>query len=60
MNEKAMRIQAVINTLEMLTMPVTYDNANRMLGIYKALAEVRDALNNMKEAEDDAGDSDAE
>ena len=48
MNEKE-KIQAVINTLEQLMIPATYDNVNRMLGVYQALIEVRDA----KEVKDD-------
>lgn len=42
MNEKE-KIQAVINTLEKMMIPATYDNVNRMLGIYQALMEVRDS-----------------
>ena len=41
MNEKE-KIQAVINTLEQLMIPATYDNVNRMLGIYQTLIEIRD------------------
>lgn len=41
MNEKE-KIQAVINTLEQMMIPATYDNVNRMLGIYQALIEIRD------------------
>ena len=37
------KIQAVINTLEKLTIPATYDNVNMMLGIYQTLIEVRDS-----------------
>ena len=42
------RIQAVINTLDLLTMPPTYDNVNHMLGIYTTLVEVRDAIQEEK------------
>ena len=38
-NEK---IQAVINTLAEIMIPATYDNVNRMLGVYQTLIEVRD------------------
>lgn len=48
MNEKE-KIQAVINTLEKLMIPATYDNVNRMLGVYQTLIEVRDS-NPEKEA----------
>lgn len=54
--DNADRIQAVINTLDTLMIPATYDNVNRVLGIYNTLAEVRDDLR--KEAEDHAGEPD--
>ena len=41
MNDKE-KIQAVINTLEQMMIPATFDNVNRMLGIYQTLIEVRD------------------
>ena len=53
------KIQMVINTLEILDMKPTYDNTNRMLGIYQTLLAVRDDLKT-KEAEEDAGEADAE
>ena len=57
MNDLKMKIQAVINTLELLQMPPTFNNTNRMLGIYNTLAEVRDTLPEQKEvAEDGTGD----
>lgn len=40
----AEKIQAVMNTLAILEMPSTYDNVNKMLGIYNTLKEVRDDL----------------
>ena len=49
------KIQAVINTLALLEMPVTYDNVNRMTGIYNTLAEVRDGLSEAEEEEKDGG-----
>lgn len=48
MNEKE-KIQAVINTLEQIMIPATFDNVNKMLGIYQTMIEVRDA----KEVEKD-------
>lgn len=54
----AERIQAVINTLEQLAMPATYDNVNRMLGIYSTLIEVRDEL--QREEAKHAGNTDTE
>ena len=53
------KIQMVINTLEILDMKPTYDNTNRMFGIYQTLFAVRDDLKT-KEAEEDAGEADAE
>ena len=41
MNEKE-KIQAVINTLGELMIPATFDNVNRVLGMYQTLIEVRD------------------
>lgn len=40
----AEKIQAVMNTLAILEMPSTYNNVNKMLGIYNTLTEVRDDL----------------
>lgn len=58
MNDLRMKIQAVINTLELLNMPPIYDNVNHMLGIYNTLVEVRDAIREEKKevAEDGTGD----
>lgn len=42
--DNADKIQAVINTLDTLMIPATYDNVNRVLGMYNTLAEVRDSL----------------
>lgn len=38
------KLQAVINTLKLLEMPPTYDNVDRMTGIYETLCKVRDEL----------------
>ena len=54
----AEKIQVVINTLETLKMNTTYENVNRMLGIYQTLTEIRDDLE--REAEERAGETDAE
>jgi hypothetical protein len=40
----AEKIQIVMNTIETLTVPASYENANRLTGIYQTLAEVRDDL----------------
>lgn len=37
-------IQRVENTLAQITIPATYDNVNRMLGIYQTLEEVKENL----------------
>ena len=49
----AEKIQAVINTLEQLMIPATYDNVNRMLGVYQTLLEVRDSKPEEKAVEKD-------
>lgn len=41
----AEKIQAVMNTIEILNVPATFDNVNRLMGIYNTLVEVRDDLN---------------
>ena len=54
----AEKIQAVINTLAKLEMPPTFDNSNKMLGIYRTLMEVRDDLAHEEDedgTEDNAG-----
>ena len=53
MDELRTKIQAVINTLEILEMPTTYNNVNRMLGIYNTLVEVRDSLKESEKAAED-------
>ena len=52
MNDRE-KIQAVINTLEQLMIPATYDNVNRMLGVYQALIEIRDSNPEKKAVEKD-------
>ena len=61
----AVKIQAVINTLEIMNIQSTYDNVNKMLGIYQTLNDVKNSLIEMeaaeaKEVKEDAGESDAE
>lgn len=61
--DNATKIQAVINTLALLEIPASYSNVDRMLGIYKTLAEVRDSLaapDEPKEEEQDDGQDRAE
>lgn len=41
--DNAQKAQAVINTLEKLTIPATFDNVNRMTGIYQTLFDLRDS-----------------
>lgn len=38
---RAEKIQIVINTLRTLDMPPTFDNVNRMTGIYNILFEIQ-------------------
>lgn len=40
----AEKIQLVMNTIELITIPATFDNVNRITGIYNTLAEVRNDL----------------
>ena len=51
-------IQVVINTLQVMNIPSTYDNVNKMTGIYNTLFRVRDSLAKEEQkdgAEDHAG-----
>lgn len=54
--DNATKIQAVINTLEMLEMPAKFSNMDKMMGIYKILAEVRDSLAAPGEPKEEAED----
>lgn len=45
------KLQAVINTLERMNIPSTYDNTNKLLGIYQTLLEVIGELNSPKVVE---------
>lgn len=46
----AEKIQMVINTLETIVIPATFNNTNRITGIYNTLAEV---LNDLKRPAED-------
>ena len=59
MKELAVKIQMVLNTLEELKMETTFDNVNRMMGIFVALREVRDGLKAIGEELED-GNTDIE
>ena len=59
MKELAVKIQMVLNTLEELKMETTFDNVNRMMGIFVALREVRDGLKAIGEELED-GNTDTE
>jgi len=48
----AVQIQAVINTLESLSLPATFDNVNKLTGIYQVLTEIRDRLAAQEEKKD--------
>ncbi len=54
--DNATKIQAVINTLSLLEIPATYNNVDRMTGIYKTLIEVRDSLSANDEPKGDRQD----
>ena len=47
------KIQAVINTIEAIMIPATYDNVSRITGILKTLAEIRDDITRPEGAEED-------
>ena len=51
--DNAQKAQAVINTMEKLMIPATYDNVNRMLGIYQTMFEIRDSAR-MEKTEEEA------
>lgn len=53
MNELANKIQIAMNTIEAMTIPATFDNANKLMGLFRILAEVRDALEKPAEVIDD-------
>lgn len=53
------KLQAVLNTLPLLEMRPTHDNAARMTGIYNTLIEVQNDLKE-READADAGNNQAE
>ena len=44
MKELAAKVQVVINTMETLNMPPTYDNVNHVYGMYRLLMDIRDEL----------------
>lgn len=57
------RIQAVLNTLEILDMKPTYNNTNRMLGIFNTLTDIKNELmqpQKEQEGQEDAGEADPE
>ena len=60
MKEQAAKIQIVMNTLETLNIPATFDNMNRLTGIFNLLAGLRDELAGRKEEADDGRDAEAE
>ncbi len=48
--DTAQKVQIVINTMEKLTIPATFDNVNRMTGIYQMLFDIRNGEENTEEA----------
>ena len=59
MKEQAAKIQIVINALETLNIPATFNNVNRLTGVYNTLTKVRDELLDMKEEAKNERDADA-
>ena len=47
--DTAQKVQIVINTMEKLTIPATFDNVNRMTGIYQMLFDIRNGEENTEE-----------
>lgn len=60
MKEQAAKIQIVINTLETLNITATYDNVNRLTGVFQLLRQLRDEIADMKGEADDERNADAE
>ena len=60
MKEQAAKIQIVINTLETLNIPATFDNVNRLTGVFQLLRGLRDELAGMKGEAVDERDAEAE
>lgn len=59
MEEFEVKIQMVINTLEELKMETTFNNVNRLMGMFVTLKEVRDGLKAIRE-EMENGNTDTE
>lgn len=60
MEELANKIQAVINTLNSVTVN-GFDNMDRMVGCMKVLADIRDAINKVNEQKgENDGNADTE
>lgn len=55
MNEQAMKIQMVMNTIETLDIKANYETMNKLMGCLTTLAGVRDELNKPKEEKTDNG-----
>ena len=49
MEEYAEKIQIILNTLQTINIPATFHNMNRLMGVYKELATIRDYLNGKEE-----------
>ena len=57
------KLQAVMNTLSIMEIKPTYDNTNKLLGIYQTLMEVQGDLIAREEAEENVeldGEADPE
>ena len=55
MSEKAKQIQIVMNTIGVMEIPPTWENVNRLTGIYQLLRQLRDELDE-KPAEETDGE----
>ena len=61
LQDNAVKIQAVINTIESLDIKATFENANKVMGCLQQLADIRDTMKGIPlgEVKTD-GNSDAE
>ena len=58
--KKSEEVQIILNTLPTLEMPPSFDNCNKMLGIYMKLYELKAALTEKEREEQEDGHDSAE
>ena len=58
--KKSEEVQILLNTLPTLEMPPTFDNCNKMLGMYVKLHELKAALEQKEREEQEDGNDRAE